>query len=316
MEKIVFLDRETVPAQFKKPAFAHEWREYPQTSEAETLARLRDATIAISNKVALREDVLRELPALRLICVAATGYDRFDIAYCRRRGIVVTNIPDYARVSVPEHVLMMILALRRNLFAYRAAVAAGAWQKSESFCVLDYPIHDISTTTLGIVGYGTLGRAIDKLARAFGMRTLIGEHKNAVQIRDGRTAFADLIKCSDIITLHCPLNDETRNLIGAEELAQMPPHALLINCARGGVVNEAALVDALRAGKIAGAGVDVLTIEPPRVGNVLLDAADLPNLIVTPHNAWASREAVQTLADTVIANMEAYINGRTQNVVA
>lgn len=314
MERIVYVDRDAVRADFRRPNFPHEWRDYPSTKPGEVVERLRDATVAITNKTSLREAELVQLPHLRLIAVSATGVDRIDLDFCRRRGITVCNVPRYAESSVPEHALMLMLALRRNLIAYREAVRDGAWQRATQFCVLDFPISDLAQSTLGVIGYGTLGQAVAKLAAACGMRVLIAEHKGAATVRPGRVGFDELLAQSDIVTLHCPLTDETRGLIGHAELAKMPRHALLINCARGGVVDEAALLEALRAGQIAGAGVDVLTAEPPRDGHALLDA-DLPNLIVTPHVAWASAAAMQKLADVVVENIEAFVNGAPQNTV-
>ncbi len=303
MEQIVFLDRDALIADLRQPSFPHEWREYGATVPGEVVERLRDATIAITNKVPLREADLRQLPRLKFIAVAATGMDNVDLDYCRSHGVGVANVRDYSVHSLPEHVLMMMLALRRSLMNYREDLRRGAWPRSRHFCILDHPIHDLDRSTLGIVGYGTLGRAVEQLARALGMKILIAEHKGAAAARDGRTPFDEVLRTSDVVTLHVPLNAETRNLIGAAELAVMPRHALLINCARGGVVDEAALAAALREGVIAGAGVDVLSSEPPRNGNPLLNV-DLPNLILTPHVAWASREAMQTLADQLIDNIE------------
>ncbi|MBD0327609.1 MAG: glycerate dehydrogenase, partial [Pyrinomonadaceae bacterium] len=208
----------------------------------------------------------------------------------------------------------LILALRRSLFNYRAKIQSGAWQRAKTFCLLDYPIRELHESTLGIIGHGALGRAVEKLALAFGMRVLISEHKGASLIRPNRTSFEDVLRTSDIVTLHCPLTAETRNLIDTEELEKMQRHALLINTARGGLVNEAALKEALKSGLIAGAGFDVLSHEPPREGNPLLDL-HLPNFILTPHIAWASREAMQTLADQLISNIEAFVAGEAQNLV-
>lgn len=312
--KIVFLDRDTLRANIRRPAFAHEWREYAQTSSEEILERLRGATIAITNKVPLREAVLVQLPALKFIAVAATGVDIVDLEYCRRHGIPVSNVRNYAPHSVPEHVFALILALRRNLFSYREEIQHGAWQRASTFCLLDHPVSELHESTLGIIGHGALGCAVERLARAFGMKILISEYKGSQKIRPGRASFAETLRSSDILTLHCPLTAGTRNLIGSEELAKMQPHALLINTARGGLVNEAALVTALQSGLIAGAGFDVLTREPPRDGNPLLEL-NLPNFILTPHVAWASREAMQTLADQLVANLEAFVAGRPQNPV-
>ena len=303
MEKIVFLDRSTLIANLRPPGFPHEWREYEQTEPAEIIERLRDATIAIVNKVPLRAEMLAQLPQLKLIAVAATGTDNIDLAAARARGITVTNVRGYATRTVPEHVWMLILALRRSLLSYRADLQRGAWQQAAQFCLLTHTIRDIEGATLGIIGYGSLGRAVEQLALAVGMKTLIAERRAAPELRAGRAAFETVLRASDIITLHTPLTTETRNLIGAAELRMMRRDALLINCARGGIVDEKALVEALRQGLIAGAGIDVLLREPPGAGNSLLQL-DLPNLIVTPHVAWASRAAMQTLADQLIDNIE------------
>ena len=314
MERIVFLDRNTLTADVRPPAFAHEWRDYGETRHSEVVERLAGASIAVVNKVRIGETELGQLPALKLIAVAATGTDNIDLKSCRARGVGVSNVRGYATHTLPEHVLMLMLALRRNLLNYGRDLRAGKWQRAEQFCLLDHPILDLHASTLGIIGYGALGQSVAHLARAVGMRTLTAEHKGANTVRAGRTAFAEVLAASDIITLHTPLNDETRNLIGAAELALMRPTALLINCARGGVVDESALIEALRAGVIAGAGVDVLSGEPPREGNALLEL-DLPNLIVTPHVAWASLQAMQTLADQLVDNIEAFVRGEARNLL-
>jgi glycerate dehydrogenase len=303
MERIVFLDRSTLEANVRRPAFEHEWTEYTMTAQALVVDRLRGATIAITNKVPLREAELSRLPDLEFIAVAATGMDIIDLDYCRKRNLPVSNVRNYARHSVPEHVMMLILALRRNLFSYREEVARGEWARASGFCLLTHPIRDLHDSTLGLIGYGALGQALEKLALAFGMRVVISEHKHARAIRNGRVSFEEVLRASDIISLHCPLNEETRGLIGKAEFEMMRRDALLINTARGGLVNEAALASALRAGLIAGAGFDVLTKEPPRDGNPLLEL-NLPNFILTPHIAWASREAMQALADQLIDNIE------------
>ncbi|MDQ1591344.1 MAG: glycerate dehydrogenase [Pyrinomonadaceae bacterium] len=315
MERIVFLDRDTLRAEIRPPAFAHEWREYGQTRPGEVVERLKGASIAVVNKVKIGDAELAALPALKLIAVAATGTDNIDLKSCRARGISVSNVRGYATHTLPEHVLMLILALRRNLNTYQRDLRAGEWQRAEQFCLLTHPIRDLHGSTLGIIGHGALGQSVERLARAVGLNTLVAERKGANVARDGRTPFAEVLSASDIITLHTPLNAETRHLIGAAELALMRPEAILINCARGGVVDEAALIDALRAGVIAGAGVDVLSREPPREGNALLEL-DLPNLIVTPHIAWASLQAMQALADQLIDNIEAFVRGEARNLVS
>jgi glycerate dehydrogenase len=280
------------------------------TEAAEAGERLRGATIAIVNKVPLGAATLAMLPDLKLIALAATGSDCVDKDYCRAHGIAVCNIRDYATDSVPEHVLALIFALRRNLIAYDRDQRRGRWQASEQFCYFDHPIRDIAGATLGIVGYGALGRALAVRAEALGMRVIASGGRPA----QGLIPVDDLLRQSDIVSLHCPLTDDTRNLIDAGRLALMKRDAILINTARGGLVDVSALADALVKGTIGGAGIDVLTEEPPRSGNVLLDL-DLPNLIVTPHIAWASRSAMERLAEQLTGNIEAFVAGRPRNLV-
>ncbi|WEF35058.1 D-2-hydroxyacid dehydrogenase [Pseudoduganella chitinolytica] len=311
-ERIVFLDRASLVADVRRPSFAHTWDEHDASTAAEAIERLRGATIAITNKVPLRADALARLPDLKLIAVAATGTDIVDLAAARERGVVVCNIRDYAHAAVPEHTFALILALRRNLLAYRADVAAGAWQRSPRFCLFDHPIRDLHGSRLGLVGYGALGRQVAHIGRAFGME--IAVHTRTPVDGVINLDLDELLATSDVVSLHAPLTPATRNLIGAAQLARMQPTALLINTARGGLVDEAALADALQAGVIAGAGFDVLTTEPPAPDNALLNL-HLPNFILTPHNAWASREAMQGLADQLIDNLEAFVRGTPNNVV-
>ena len=313
-EFIVFLERNTFNVAFRQPAFAHDWVEFDETTPGEVAERLAQATIAICNKVSLRADALSQLPNLRLIAVAATGVDNVDLAFCRSHNIAVCNTRGYAANSLPEHALMLMLALRRNFIAYRNDVKNGRWHEAPLFCLLDHPIGDLKGSTLGIVGFGALGKSMAQLGRAIGMDVLVAERKNAAAVRDGRVAFAEVLQRSDVISLHCPLTEETKNLIGASELGQMKRDAILINTARGGLIDDHALLEALREGRIAGAGIDVLRNEPPREGNPLLEV-DMPNLIVTPHNAWASRQAMQTLADQLIDNLEAFVRGEPRNLV-
>jgi glycerate dehydrogenase len=314
MERIVFLERNTIAANFRRPNFDHEWIEFGESFQDQVVERLLGASIAISNKLALREPELSQLPDLKLIAIAATGADNIDLNYCRAHNIAVSNTRGYAVNSVPEHVLMMILALRRNLLAYRADVQNGLWQQSKQFCLLTHELHDIHGSTLGIIGHGSIGKAMARLGESLGMRLLISEHKHAGLIREGRTAFEDVLRQSDVVSLHCPLTDETRDLFRRAEFEMMKPGALLINTARGALVDDAALIEALQNGSIAGAGYDALREEPPRHGSPLLDL-NLPHFIVTPHVAWASNEAVQALADQVIDNIEAFIAGTPRNLL-
>lgn len=313
MQRIVFLERDTVIAEFRAPRFPHEWIDFAVTRQSEVVERLQGASIAVCNKLRLGEAELAQLHDLKLIAVAATGVNNIDLAACRARGVVVANVRNYAHHSLPEHVLMLMLALRRNLPAYRADIERGLWQEAAQFCLHTHPIRDLHESTLGIIGYGALGRAVGEMARGLGMRVLVSEHKSATTIRVGRTSFVETLRASDVISLHCPLTDETRNMIGANEFELMKREALLINTARGGLVDEAALVAALKEGKIAGAGFDVLSVEPPSAGNLLLDVR-LPNFILTPHVAWASREAMQALADQLIDNLEAFVKGEGKRI--
>ncbi|MES2899297.1 MAG: D-2-hydroxyacid dehydrogenase [Pseudomonadota bacterium] len=314
MHNIVFLDRDSLLAQVRRPAFAHHWSEYPATEPAQVTERLRDATIAITNKVRLGAADIAALPQLRMVAICATGADNVDLEACRARGIVVSNIRDYSLVSVPEHVFALILGLRRQLRAYMADVEAGRWQQSPRFCLLDHPIADLAGSRLGIVGYGALGRKVATLARAFGMEVVVST-RSALGADDTDVKamqLDELLASCDVVSLHLPLTDKTRNLIGAAELACMKRGALLINTARGGLVDEAALAEALRRGAIGGAGFDVLSKEPPLADNPLL-ALRLPNFILTPHVAWASAGAMQNLADRLIDNIEAFNVGKPVN---
>lgn len=313
-ERIVFLERNTFNIQFPRPGFEHEWTDYRETEPDQIVERLTEATIAICNKLPLREPDLSRLPKLKLIAVAATGVDNIDLDYCRSHKLAVCNTRNYARHSLPEHVLMLMLALRRNLVAYVKDVRQGKWQQANQFCLLNHSIHDLHGGKIGIIGYGALGKAVAELAGSIGMLVLVAERKHARITREGRREFGDVVRQSDVLTLHCPLTRETRHLIDAEELQLMKREAILINTARAGLVREEALVEALRAGVIAGAGVDVLSEEPPRQGNILLNQ-DLPNLIVTPHVAWASKEAMQALAHQLIENIEAFVRGEPRNLV-
>lgn len=307
---MVFLDRETLHATLRPPAFSHTYAEHEVTAPGEVVERLRGAAIAITNKVRINGEMMAQLPDLKLIAVAATGTDVIDIKSAAAHGITVSNIRGYAFNTVPEHVVALMFALRRNLLAYATDVRAGVWQASRQFCFLSHKISDIAGSTLGIIGYGALGRSIAKRAEAVGMRILAYDAVPAEGLVDLQT----LLRDSDVITLHAPLTPETKGMIGATELKLMKRSAILINTARGGLVDEQALADALRSGEIAGAGFDVLTQEPPVAGNPLL-APDIPNLILTPHVAWASTEAMQILADQLIDNIDAYVAGAPRNIV-
>jgi len=289
------------------------WDMHAVTRPEQLDERIDGREIVISNKCPLPGEVLARHPGIGHISAAATGYNHIDVAAARRLGITVSNVRDYATGSVVQHVYALILALTTRLLDYRAAVAAGAWQASPVFCLLDYPIEELSGKTLGIIGYGTLGRAVAAAAPALGLEVVVAQHLEG-PADAGRLALDDLLALADVVSLHLPLTVRTRHLIGARELALMKPGALLVNTARGGIVDEQALVNALRSQSIGGAGIDVLSCEPPVDDNPLL-AAELGNLIVTPHIAWASRKARQTLIEELGLNVAAYLCGETRNPV-
>ncbi|SFU09848.1 glycerate dehydrogenase [Pseudovibrio denitrificans] len=315
--KIAFLDRSTIgpTVQISKPTFAHEWVEYDNTSPDEVLVRLQGVQICITNKVPLSADVLKQLPDLKLVCIAATGYDKVDIATCDELGIVVSNVRGYAVNTVPEHAFALIFALRRSLVGYRQDVINGEWQKSGKFCFFNHPIKDLAGSRLGIIGSGTLGKGTARIGEALGMDVVFADRKGAAEVRPGYTDWQEVITTSDVISLHTPLTPETRGMISAAEFEAMQQKPILINTSRGGLVDEAALVQALDKQQIAAAGFDVLTTEPPQADNPLLSILDRPNVIVTPHVAWASEEAMQTLWDQLVSHMENFQNGKPSNAV-
>jgi len=290
------------------------WQYYDNTHDDEIQTRIQDADIVVANKVSLQKRHIAQANQLKLICVAATGINNIDLEAAAELGVCVTNVTNYATPSVVQHVFCLILALSRKLNQYQAAIRDGRWQQSEFFCLLDYPVRELAGKTLGIIGYGVLGQAVATVGEAFGMRVLIADRKG-VAPREGRVTFEKLMSESDVVSLHCPLTADTSNLIDKKELALMKSGALLINTARGGIVNETALVTALESGKLGGAGFDVLGNEPPTQGNPLLEV-ELPNLIVTPHIAWASVEARQRVIDEIVKNIAAFRKGEPRNIVA
>lgn len=288
------------------------WDMHDYSSAADGPRFLEDATLAVTNKFVIDAALMARAPRLRLICVAATGTNNVDLGAAAERGIAVCNVTGYATPSVVEHVFAMVLSLQRRL-AEQQHAAHSLWTHQRGFSVLDYPVTELRGKTLGIVGYGELGRAVAAVGEAFGMRVLIAQRPGGDD-RDGRVPLDALLRSADVLSLHCPLTPATRGLIGARELSLMKPTALLINTARGGIVDEPALMHALQSNLLGGAGVDVLSEEPPRHGNALL-LHKLPNLIVTPHVAWASREARQRLVDQVVENIRAFLAGKPRNRV-
>lgn len=287
---------------------------YPQTQPADVVERIGDADIVIVNKVILTAEIIQACPNLKLICVIATGVNNIDTQAAAERNVKVVNCRAYGTESVSQHAIAMLLALNTRLLDYAEAVRAGRWEQAPHFCFLDYPIREIADQTLLVVGHGELGGAVARKAECLGMRVLKAERPGASEVRPGRVDFHEAIPQADAVTLHCPLTAETENLINADVLKRMKPTAVVINTARGGIVNEADLADALRRGEIAGAGMDVLTTEPPRAGNALL-ANDIPNLIVTPHSAWGSRTARQRIVTQTVENISAWEQGGALRVV-
>ncbi|MCG8425850.1 MAG: 2-hydroxyacid dehydrogenase [Chromatiales bacterium] len=319
MPKAVFLDLASVDCDDLDlaglQATPYQWTFHASTSPEQTLAHIGDADVVVSNKVVLSKAILEQSPSVKLICIAATGTNNVDIPTAKRLGITVCNVTGYATPAVVQHVFALILALTTRLPDYQRIVADGAWQQSSQFCLLDFPITEITGKRLGIVGYGELGQAVARVAQAFGMEVLVAQRPGSNEkANDDRIPMAKLLPQVDILTLHCPLSENSRNLIDAEALAQMKPNALLINTARGGIVDETALREALQQGKLGGAGTDVLIQEPPANGNPLL-RDDIPNLIVTPHIAWASRESRQRLINEVTENIQAHLRGDKRNAV-
>ncbi|KNH52743.1 D-2-hydroxyacid dehydrogenase [Vibrio cholerae] len=314
---VVFLDRATIPRHISLPAlpFEHHWLEYDACEPHQVVERLLAADIVITNKVVLTREMLVQLPKLKLIAISATGTNNVDLPACRDLNIAVCNVQGYTTRSVPEHVVAMMFALRRNLIGYHNDIAAGEWQRHKQFCFFTHPIGDIAGSTMGIIGSGALGQATANLARALGMHVLLAERKGQVECRDGYTPFEQVLAQSDVLSLHCPLTDETRNIISEAELVQMNPNALLINTGRGGLVDEQALVDALKRRQIAGAGVDVFSAEPADMDNPLIANRDLPNLLLTPHVAWGSDSSIQQLATILIDNISAFMRGEAKNRV-
>ena len=311
---IVVLDRDTLVNRPFEFDFPHTLSSYGTTEAHETLERIRGADIVITNKVVISAQVFAENPQLKLVAVTATGVNNVDVEAAKQNGTAVCNIRAYGNESVAEHAFMMMITLMRNLPTYQRDVAAGLWENSPFFCHLGAPMRDLNGKTLAIFGRGNIGKTLATYAQAFKMNVVFAEHKNAQSVRDGYVSFDEAIRSADVVSLNCPLTPQTANMIGEAELQQMKPGAILINCGRGGLVDEAALVAALKYGQIGGAGFDVLTQEPPRDGNPLLKAR-LPNLIVTPHIAWASQEAANRLFDILLDNINRFVAGNPQNLV-
>jgi glycerate dehydrogenase len=313
--KAVFLDFATMGPNLNIDgirALLPELQIFPVTEDQEVAERIQGAKFILTNKIRLSAELLQGAPELRFVGLTATGTDNIDLGAAQQHGVAVCNIRAYCTRSVAEHVFACLLSLTHSIGQYNAAVRAGEWQLADDFCLLSYPIRELSAMTLGIVGYGELGKGVEKIARSFGMQVIVSARPGSATIDDGRVSFEELLRRADVISLHCPLNDTTRGLFGAPEFAKMRSDAILINTARGGLIDSAALADALQAGDIAAAAVDVLPKEPPVDGDPLLDY-DGANLLVTPHIAWATGEARQAAIDELVANIAAFLDGRERN---
>lgn len=312
--KTVFLDTEGLnDLSFEKlRKECSSFQQYSQTPPEKVIERIKDAELVILNKVKINRNHLQQCPSLKLICLVATGTDVVDVKAAKQHDITVCNCQAYGTDSVTQHVFASLLALFTNLLPYERSVRKGRWQRASQFCYLDYPITELRGKTMGIIGYGNNGRRVAELAKAFGMQVEIGRRPGSSDT--ARPTLEKLAPTLDVLTLHCPLTPETKNLVNDEILSLMKPTAFLINTARGGIVDEKALLTALKNGKLAGAATDVLTVEPPVHSNPLIDA-QLPNLIITPHVAWASREAREEIIHQTVENIKNFKNGHPVRTV-
>ena len=322
MNQLIFLDRDTLAPHISLPTVVtqngetHDIISFNQTQPEQRIERLSNARVAIVNKVLIDAEVLAACPTLKHVAVCATGYNNIDLDACRQHGVTVSNIPEYASQSVAEHVLMCALSLKKHLIDYRQCAQANEWPRSETFCVFKQPIKTLDGATLGVIGYGHIGRATADLARAFGMRVIYHTAHKKDDSPDEPVSLEMLLQQSDVVSIHCALNEATHHLIGANELATMKPDAVLINTARGGIVDELAVVQAIQQQALGGIAFDVLTQEPPTIDHPLFGIAHQANVILTPHIAWASDAAMQALANQLIANICAVLDGNPINLVA
>lgn len=310
MQTMVFLEQDSLPG-----TDLSGWQQlsltlhcYASTTATEVLARALPADILVVNKVQLNAEILAQLPKLKLICVTATGVNNIDVSAAQRLGIQVCNARDYALQAVPQHAMALLLSIVNQVLPYQQAIKAGLWSRSPMFCLLDHPIRQLAGQTFCVLGYGGLGQATAQLAAAFGMKILIAERPDADSVRPGRVSFRAALAQADVLSLHCPATDANYHLLNAERLSWLKPDAILINTARGSLIDPVALAAALRHGQLAAAGLDVLDIEPPPADHPLL-AADIPGLLLSPHVGWASQQAMQTLITQTTENIQAYLAG-------
>jgi glycerate dehydrogenase len=317
--RAVFLDYATVsfngdldPHRLQQALPRLEIRDH--TAQHDVATRVAGSEVVLVNKLRITREIIEATPSLRLIALAATGTNNVDLVAAAERGVAVCNLRDYCTASVAQHVFGVLLLLTHKLREYDTLVRSGAWQRGEQFCLLDFPIRELTGRRLGIVGYGALGKGVARIAQAFGMQVLVANRPGGTR-ESGRMDLDDLLPQVDVLSLHCPLSPATQGLIGARQLARMKPDAVLVNTARGALVDSAALAEALRGGRLGGAAIDVLSQEPPIDGNPLLEPG-IPNLVVTPHIAWAAREARQRCIDEMAANVEDFRRGGRRGRVA
>ncbi len=315
--RIVNLDRDGLPSHIEIPApkFEHDWTNYPSSNADEVISRAKGADILVVNKVSVNAAILEACPTVKHVAVCATGYNIIDIAACESRGISVSNIPSYAATTVSEHVIASALVLRREINRYRQAVINGKWQNSPAFCLFDKPFLNLRGATMGLIGLGEIGEATAKHAKALGMTVLFSSRSQRSHDFAKQVDLDQLLSQSDVVSIHCSLNETSKGLIGERQLALLPRHAILINTARGGIVDEQAVVDAIHNESIAGIAFDVLEQEPPIENSPLLSISHQPHVLITPHISWASEQAMQYLANTLTRNIEEFAAGAPTNLV-
>ena len=291
----------------------NDWKQFESSTDAQVDKRIADCDVVITNKVRLSRQNIEGASKLKLILVAATGTDNVDLEACKQMNVVVCNARQYSNPAVVQHTFNLMLCLMTNFPLYQNDVATGKWSESDVFCLLDYPIRELAGKSLGIIGYGNLGKAVSRVAEAFGMQVNICQRPNTGPA-SGRLPLSEFLSVSDIVSLHCPLTPDTHHLINHSTLSMMKSDAILINTARGAIIEPESLVLALKQGAIGGAGIDVLDAEPPPKNHPLLDK-NIPNLLVTPHNAWGTRESRQRLVNQMADNLRSWHDGSPKNVV-
>ena len=313
----VFLDSASIkPEDLELSALANladRWQKFDYSSPIQTVERIKEAELVITNKVVLGRDQLCQAPNLKLICICATGTNNVDLIAARDLGITVCNVSGYASASVAQHTMALLLALATSLNRYTTAVQHGKWSKSRFFCMLDYPAFELPGKTFGVVGYGSLGRASANMAKALGMHVRIAQTPWSSNQSEDRTPWQEFLAECDVISIHCPLTPESKYLFKKETISRMKEGAILINTARGGIINENDLLEALVSGQLGGAALDVLEQEPPAADHPLI-SANLPNLLITPHSAWIAKECRQRLMNNLVNNIKAFLKGRPENV--